>query len=106
MKLRIANRQFDSEEIRELRVREELKEVFVTTHEDFYRIKYRSEKDIEDVRLYKKMDNLTNRDVQEAVYILFIVCEFFINTKTQCNGCPLFQNNRCMLMTEPINWRD
>ena len=49
MKLRISGRVFDTDEVREISIREQQREVFVTTNDDFYRIRYRSKKDIEDV---------------------------------------------------------
>jgi hypothetical protein len=105
MILHIAGRVFDSDEVKELTIREERREVFVTTEDDFYRIKYRSREDIEDVYFWKRMDKITVKDVHNAMYILTIVCEFFINSKEQCQQCPLKKNNQCMLMTIPNNWR-
>lgn len=57
MKLNIAGRIFDSEDIYELTIRENQKEVFVTTEDDFFRIKYRSKRDIENVIYWKKLYN-------------------------------------------------
>lgn len=105
MKLNISGRIFDTEDIYELTVREDRREVFITTEEDFFRIKYRSEKDIRDVLYWKRLSELTTKDVHEAIYTLIIVCEYFINSHEQCKGCPLF-NNYCLLTTIPINWRE
>ena len=106
MKLRISNRVFDTEDIRELSIRGKQREVFVTTENDFYRIKYRSEKEIADVIYWKKLSEITTKDLHNALYILIITCEFFINSKLQCAGCPLFINKQCIITTIPNNWRD
>lgn len=105
MKLNISGRVFDTDDIYEISIRENQKEVFITTNEDFYRIKYRSEKDIADVIYWKKLSDITTQDIHNAIYILIILCEFFINSKTQCLECPLFKNNQCLLNTIPNNWR-
>jgi len=105
MKLNISGRVFDTDDIYEISIRENQKEVFITTNEDFYRIKYRSERDIEDVIYWKKLSDITTQDIHNAIYTLIILCEFFINSKTQCLECPLFKNNQCLLNTIPNNWR-
>lgn len=105
MKLNISGRVFDTDDIYEISIRENQKEVFITTNEDFYRIKYRSEKDIADVIYWKKLSDITTQDIHNAIYTLIILCEFFINSKTQCLECPLFKNNQCLLNTIPNNWR-
>lgn len=106
MKLRISGRIFDTEEIHELSIRESQREVFVSTKDDFYRIKYRSEKDIEDVIYWKKLSEITTKDLHNALYIIMLTCEFFINSKDQCTNCPLFKHNQCSLITIPYNWRE
>lgn len=106
MKLNISGRIFDTEEIRELSIRENQREVFVTTYNDFYRIKYRSQKDIQDVIYYQKLSELTTKDIHNAMYVLIMTCEFFINSKEQCKLCPLNKNTYCILQTIPNNWRD
>ena len=106
MKLNIAGRIFDTEEVSEISIRESQKEVFVTTNEDFYRIRYRSEKDIADVIYWKKLSKITTKDLHNAIYIIMITCDYFINSKNQCLGCPLHKHDRCSLMTIPNNWRE
>ena len=105
MKLDIAGQVFDTDEVNEISIRETRKEVFISTNDNFYRIKYQSEKDIADVIYWKKLGDITSKDVHNAVYILMITCEFFINSKYQCEGCPLHKHKTCMLMTIPNNWR-
>ena len=106
MLLRIAGRVFDTNEVNEISIRENQREVFITTNEDFYRIKYRSEKDIEDVIYWKKLANITAKDIHNALYTLIITCDYFINSKEQCKNCPLYKNKYCILTTIPINWRE
>lgn len=106
MLLRISGRIFDSTEIHELSIREKQREVFITTKNDFYRVKYRSEKDIEDALYWSKLSEITTKDLHNALYLLLITCEYFINSKDQCKDCPLNKNNHCLIMTIPVNWRE
>ena len=106
MRINISNHVFDTEDIRELSIREDRREVFVTTQEDFYRIRYRNERDIADVIYWKSLSNITTKDLHEAMYILVITCDYFINSKEQCNNCPLHKNTKCILSDIPMNWRE
>ena len=106
MKINISNYVFDTEDIRELTIKEQQREVFVTTKEDFFRIKYRSERDIADVIYWKSLSNITTKELHEALYILIITCDYFINSKDQCKNCPLQKNTKCILSDIPNNWRD
>lgn len=105
MLLRIREYVFDSNELLEVRLREDLKEVFVTTTDDFYRIRYRKEEDITDVRVWEKLHDLKLRDINEAVYTLKLVCDFYINTKEQCKECPLKKHMSCIFTDIPMNWK-
>ena len=105
MKLNIAGRIFDTEEIIEATIREDNREVFITTEEDFFRIKYRSAEQISDLYFWKRMANVTVKDLHNAIYLLTMTCDYFINSKEQCHGCPLYKNDICLLLTIPNNWR-
>lgn len=105
MKLQIGNRVFDTEEVNEITIREQQREVFITTDDDFYRFKYRSEEDIKDIIYWKKLTNITTSDIHNAIYMLIITCDYFINSKLQCKECPLYKHDRCLLTTIPNNWR-
>lgn len=105
MKLNIAGRIFNSEEVKELTIREAQREVFVSTENNFFRIKYRSAEEIADVYFFKQLDSITTKEVDQAIYLLSMICEVFINSKAQCNNCPLKVNSQCLLTTIPINWR-
>ena len=106
MKLNISGRIFDTEDIRELSIRENQKEIFVTTDEDFFRIKYRTKRDIEDVIYWNSLSNITTKDLHEALYLIVITCDYFINSKEQCKNCPLKKNTKCILSDIPHNWRN
>ena len=106
MKINISGNVFETEEIKELSIREQQREVFVTTKDDFYRIKYRSDRDITDVLYWKSLSNITTKDIHNALYTLIITCDYFINSRDQCNNCPLHKNTKCILSDIPINWRD
>ena len=106
MKLNIAGQIFDTDEVNEISIREARKEVFVSTNDNFYRIRYQTEKDISDVIYWKKLANITSKDIHNAVCTLMITCEFFINSKNQCEECPLHKHGTCMLTMIPINWRE
>lgn len=106
MKINISGRVFDSEEIKEISIRENQREVFVTTKDNFFRIRYRSEKDIEDVLYWKGLSEITTKDLHEALYLIVITCDYFINSKEQCKNCPLKKNTKCILSDIPINWRE
>lgn len=105
MKLNIAGRIFDSEEINELTIREAQREIFVSTKNDFFRIKYRSTNEIADVYFFKELDNVTTKDVHHAIYLLSTICKVFVNAKEQCNNCPLKKNTKCIFLSIPNDWR-
>ena len=105
MKLNIAGKYFDSEDVTDLAIREERKEVLVSTHDDFFRIKYSSKDEIADVYFFKEIDKITTKDVNQAIYLLATVCEVFINSKEQCNNCPLKKNTNCIFLSIPNDWR-
>ncbi len=106
MKLKIGNRIFDTEEVNEITIRNDRREVFITTNDDFFRFKYRSEKEIEDVLYWKEMQNVTTKDLHRALYLLIMTCDYFVNSKFQCKKCPLHKYETCILTIIPNNWRD
>ena len=106
MKIRLGNRIFDTEEVNEISIRESQREVFVTTDDDFFRYKYRTQEDIRDIIYWKKLSAITTSDIHNAIYTLIITCEYFINSKNQCIDCPIYKHNHCLLTTIPINWRE
>ena len=103
MELIIAHRRFVSEEIKNIVIRDD--RVFVDTKEDFFNIPYKNTEEIRDAVLWKRLQNITLKDVQDAVETLIFICDAFINTKTQCEGCPLHNNHGCKLNKIPIDWR-
>lgn len=103
MKLIICNRVFSSEDIQYISIRE--REIFIEMKEDFVRLKYSSETDIRDARLFNRLQKLTHQDVYDALQILITVCEYNLSTKDQCKNCPLYKSEKCIITTIPINWR-
>lgn len=103
MELIICNKNFKTEDIEDLRVTD--KEVFITLADDFVRLKYKKEEDIQDALLYLKLQDITYQDIFEAMQILIGVCDVYINSKTQCITCPLNKKHGCILQTIPINWK-
>ena len=103
MELKIAHRIFKSEEVRCITIRE--RKVLVDTTDDFYQIPYKNESEIRDAFLWKRLQELTLKDVQDAVEVLICICDSFINTKSQCIGCPLHNINGCMLQKIPMDWK-
>lgn len=102
MELRINNQIFQSEEIRALRIMP--KEVLIDGKDDFYRIQYRTPEEIHDAILYLRLQDLTFNDLYDAVKTIVTVCDVYINSKTQCDDCPLHKSYGCMLQTIPNNW--
>ena len=80
-------------------------EVLIDTTEDFLRIKYSSLDEITELKNWQKFSTLTRAELQEALNLLYITCEFFINMKDQCTDCPLKRKEGCVFTTIPIDWR-
>lgn len=102
MELKIGKHVFPLEEIVGLRITE--REVLIDGAHDFYRIKYKSEEEIHDALLYKRLQNLTYQDMYDAIRTIICICDVYINSKEQCMNCPLHKAYGCMLQTLPINW--
>lgn len=106
MILNISGYMFDTDELEDIFHREEIKTVFITTSTyGFQKIKYDTEEEVTDLLIWEKLQTITNKDVFQAAYTLSMVCEYYINSKTQCIECPLQNELGCMLNTIPINWR-
>ena len=102
MILNICGRKFKSEEIVDIKIKD--KEIHIFTTNDFYKLPFNSTDEIKDATLFIKCNSITLRDVYEALITLNTICEFFINSQTQCKECPLHRNH-CILQEIPINWR-
>ena len=77
----------------------------IDTTEDFFIIPYKKESDIRDAILWKRLQELTLKDLQDAIEIIISVCDSFINSKSQCTDCPLHNNKGCMLQKIPMDWK-
>lgn len=106
MILNIAGEFFNTDEFEDIFHREEIKTVFITTSTyGCQRIEYDSLEEIQDLVMWERLQTITNKDVFQAMYTLIMVCEYYVNSKTQCIECPLQNELGCMLNTIPINWR-
>ena len=104
MILTICNQTFDTDIIKELTVTNT--SVLIGTENDFYTIRYTNKDDIQDALNYQHFKELTRKELQQAVTTIILVCEYFINSKTQCNLCPLQRAEGCVFTTIPIDWRE
>jgi len=103
MILRIAGKAFNTESIVDIIISDN--QVLIQTHEDFHRIRYTNEEEIIEAKNWLKFHSLTKKDLLEAIHILMITCDFFINTKEQCELCPLSKKDGCVFTSIPIDWR-
>ena len=104
MWLTICNRQFNTESIRSITITE--RNVLIDTEEDFYNLKYKQEEDIIEAKGWLRLQNITEKDISEAVKIIMLICNDYINKKEQCNSCPLKKQTGCVFQHIPIDWRD
>lgn len=100
----ICNKKFNSEEIRSIHITST--EVFVETEEDYFALRYLSEEELVGARNWLKFQNITNKDLLDAVNLLIITCDYYINSKTQCYSCPLKRKEECIFNYMPIDWRN
>ena len=94
----------DTNSIKEVTIRDG--EVLLDTQENFYRLRYLTEDEIVELRHFQRFKTLSRSELMEALNLLMITCDFFLNTKTQCQYCPLHKKDGCVFNTIPINWRE
>lgn len=104
MIITVCNQQFDTKDIKMLDIKEG--RVFIETEEDFFNIRYTSADEIEEAKNYLKFQTLTRKQLIDAVEIIMITCDYFINEKEQCTPCPLKKKKGCIFGQVPIEWRD
>ena len=102
MIIKICNRYFDANDILSVIIRD--REVLLDTKDDSYRILYSKKEDITQLKSWLKFRSLTKKDIMETLNILIIICDFFINTKEQCESCPLKKRTGCVFTKIPIDW--
>ena len=103
MIITICDKYFDTEKIRDLTITNT--SVLIDTEDDFYTLRYTDREDIQDALNYQYFKELTRGELQKAVNTIIFVCEFFINSKTQCYMCPLQKQKGCIFTTIPLDWR-
>lgn len=103
MYLTIAGKQFKTDDIRGIVIKED--EIFLDTTDNFHRIRYSNEEEIVEAKTWLKFHNLNKTELIEAIHLLILTCEFFINTKEQCKLCPLSKKDGCVFTSIPIDWR-
>ena len=103
MIITVCGREFETSEIEYLKIHE--RTVFITTAEDCYEYRYTKEEDIQEAKNYLKFQKITRKELLDAVNIIMITCDFFINEKEQCIPCPLKKKEGCIFGRIPIDWR-
>lgn len=103
MILRIGNERISTERIKGITITS--KAVLVDGVDDFWKINYRDESEIQDAINWKEFQELTRRELRKAVDTIILTCEHYINEKEMCSSCPLQNNRGCILTEIPIEWR-
>lgn len=103
MYINICNKTFETNEIINLIIRNN--KVLIDTEEDFYELRYSNKEDIREAEEYLKFKSITRNELLNAVNTIIVVCEYFINSKDQCEDCPLQRKEGCIFTTIPIEWR-
>lgn len=103
MIITICNKQFDTQEIKSIDIRES--KIFVETKDDFFNFRWTEQEEIQEAKDYLKFEELTEKELHEAVTTIILVCEFFLNQKEQCIPCPLKKKEGCLFNYLPIDWR-
>ena len=106
MLIEVCGKKFNTEDIRELVIREQVQKVFVDTTEDFYELRYTNENEIKEAKSYLRFNQITRTELIDAVNIIIMVCDHFINKKEQCEPCPLKKKEGCIFSYLPIEWRE
>lgn len=104
MLITICNQTFDTNEIESLSIRDG--RVLIDTAENFYNLRWYNKEDIKEAEAYLKFRTLTRKELMEAVNIIMVTCDYFINEKEQCKPCPLKKKDGCIFEHAPIDWRE
>ena len=103
MIITICNYQFDTDDIKSIDIREN--KVFVETKEDFFNFRWKNPEEIQEAQEYLNFEKLTEKELQQAVMTIILVCDYFLNKKEQCAPCPLKKQQGCIFSYLPIDWR-
>ena len=104
MYITVCGRKIQSSDIREINITDQ--RVLIDTKEDFISLRYSNEDEIKEARSWMKIKTLTNKELNDAIKLLTIICDNYINTYTQCVECPLHRKTGCMITTIPVNWTE
>jgi hypothetical protein len=94
---------FDTDTINYITINES--KILIDTAEDFFDMHWSCEEDISAARTYLKIQELTKKELLQAVDTIVMICDYFINSKDQCAPCPLQKRNGCVFTCIPIEWR-
>ena len=104
MLITICQRTFDTNDIKSLTIRDH--KIFIETTEDYLNLPWRREEEIREAQDYLKFQELTRKELIEAVNLIMLTCDYFINEKDQCQPCPLRKREGCIFGRMPIDWRE
>lgn len=100
----ICNRQFNTDSIHSITITGSY--IQIDTEEDFYNLYWRKEEDIIEARQWINLQNITEQEINNAISIIRMLCNSYINEKEQCNLCPLKKLYGCIFQQIPIDWRN
>lgn len=104
MRITVCDYQFDTETIKDVNITDST--VLIDAEDDYHRIRYTNESEITEIQAYLRFKELKVQELMDAVLILIITCDYFINSKTQCMMCPLKREHGCVFNSNPIDWRN
>ena len=104
MIITICNKEFETQEIRSIKITSS--KVFIDTEEDYYELRWITYEDIKAAEDYLRFKELTRKELLDAVNIIMITCDHFLNEKEQCSLCPLQKRNGCVFTCIPLEWRN
>lgn len=105
MEITICNHRFDSREIRNITFNANNTKIFVDTNDDFFVFNYKFENEVIEAKQWIRLQTLSMKELNEAITTIMSVCNYFINTNSQCSLCPIKRNKGCLFETIPINWK-
>lgn len=104
MIITICNQQFNTNEIKDICIREN--NVLIDTEDDYFNLRYTKEEEIKEAKAFLQFKEMTRKELLDAVNIIMITCDFFLNRKEQCAPCPLKKKEGCIFDYTPIDWRN
>lgn len=105
MEVHICDRKFDSNDIKNISFNHSNTKIFIDTDDDFIILSFNDESDIIEAKQWIRLQQLSLKELNEAISIIINVCNYFINTETQCSLCPIKRTRGCLFENIPINWK-